>query len=396
MFPPPWIEGSPPTASATSATPWRWSSPGPWLLAEDAAERLRVDASPALRTSTRPRPASGAGGLGRVRRQCLEPLRVRRQGDDRRGLREGAPRGAPPLRHHPRPRAVHGAARGAGRLGPGRGALHAPRRRAVSPSRADRARQQYLQGPRAQHPRDRGRRRAAASAPRAGNTPSTASCSGPRKQDPPARQVGVRAPRGHPRRRARARQRHRGRAGPGHPRRPLPRPPGAHPGQRGRLRVVRSQPARHVLERRDARRASTPCPPLTCTSPERPQQHERHRPLPGRGPARGHVRHRAPDRRRRPASWASTPSSCGAGTSSQPSAMPYKTPLGTTYDCGEFGRNMEAAVKLADVAGFPARREASGARGVLRGLAVVDAIERAAGPGARLRRGPLQPRAAPR
>jgi carbon-monoxide dehydrogenase large subunit len=63
-----------------------------------------------------------------------------------------------------------------------------------------------------------------------------------------------------------------------------------------------------------------------------------------------------------------------------PSAMPYRTPLGVTYDCGEFGRNMDDALKLADVAGFPARREAARARGRLRGLAVVNAIERAAGP----------------
>jgi carbon-monoxide dehydrogenase large subunit len=63
------------------------------------------------------------------------------------------------------------------------------------------------------------------------------------------------------------------------------------------------------------------------------------------------------------------------------SAMPYKTPLGTTYDCGEFAQNMDRAVKLADVAGFPARREAARRRGALRGLGVVNAIERAAGPG---------------
>ena len=60
-------------------------------------------------------------------------------------------------------------------------------------------------------------------------------------------------------------------------------------------------------------------------------------------------------------------------------AMPYRTPLGMTYDCGDFPRNMADAAKLADVAGFPARREASRARGMLRGLGVVNAIERAAG-----------------
>jgi carbon-monoxide dehydrogenase large subunit len=61
------------------------------------------------------------------------------------------------------------------------------------------------------------------------------------------------------------------------------------------------------------------------------------------------------------------------------SAMPYRTPLGVTYDCGDFAKSMADAVALADVAGFPARREASRARGKLRGIAVVNAIERAAG-----------------
>jgi aerobic carbon-monoxide dehydrogenase large subunit len=62
------------------------------------------------------------------------------------------------------------------------------------------------------------------------------------------------------------------------------------------------------------------------------------------------------------------------------SAMPYRTPLGTTYDCGEFEQNMEQAVKLADVAGFGGRREEARQRGKLRGIAVVNAIERAASP----------------
>jgi carbon-monoxide dehydrogenase large subunit len=61
------------------------------------------------------------------------------------------------------------------------------------------------------------------------------------------------------------------------------------------------------------------------------------------------------------------------------SAMPYRNPLGVTYDCGDFARNLDDALKLADVAGFPARREASKARGRLRGLGIANAIERAAG-----------------
>jgi aerobic carbon-monoxide dehydrogenase large subunit len=62
------------------------------------------------------------------------------------------------------------------------------------------------------------------------------------------------------------------------------------------------------------------------------------------------------------------------------SAMPYRTPLGVTYDTGDFPRNFDDALRLADVAGFAARRETSRARGRLRGLGVANAIERAAGP----------------
>jgi len=63
------------------------------------------------------------------------------------------------------------------------------------------------------------------------------------------------------------------------------------------------------------------------------------------------------------------------------SAMPYHTSLGVTYDCGEFEKGMDQALALADVAGFPARREESRRRGKLRGLGIVNAIERAAAPG---------------
>jgi carbon-monoxide dehydrogenase large subunit len=63
------------------------------------------------------------------------------------------------------------------------------------------------------------------------------------------------------------------------------------------------------------------------------------------------------------------------------SAMPYRTCLGVTYDCGEFEKGMDQALALADVAGFPARREESRRGGKLRGLGIVNAIERAAAPG---------------
>jgi carbon-monoxide dehydrogenase large subunit len=61
------------------------------------------------------------------------------------------------------------------------------------------------------------------------------------------------------------------------------------------------------------------------------------------------------------------------------SAMPYRNPLGVTYDCGNFPKSLEDALALADVAGFPARREAARGRGKLRGLGIANAIERAAG-----------------
>ncbi len=64
----------------------------------------------------------------------------------------------------------------------------------------------------------------------------------------------------------------------------------------------------------------------------------------------------------------------------RPEAMPYRAPLGPVYDCGEFARNMELALEAADYAGFEGRRQASKAAGKLRGIAVVNAIEQAAGP----------------
>jgi carbon-monoxide dehydrogenase large subunit len=58
-----------------------------------------------------------------------------------------------------------------------------------------------------------------------------------------------------------------------------------------------------------------------------------------------------------------------------PEAMPYKTALIYTYDCGDFGKNLEDCLILADYAGFPARRAESQRRGKLRGLGVVSTVE---------------------
>ena len=62
------------------------------------------------------------------------------------------------------------------------------------------------------------------------------------------------------------------------------------------------------------------------------------------------------------------------------SAMPFKTGLVFTYDCGDFARGMEMALSLADHAGFEKRREVSRARGTLRGIGIANPIEVAGGP----------------
>jgi carbon-monoxide dehydrogenase large subunit len=64
-----------------------------------------------------------------------------------------------------------------------------------------------------------------------------------------------------------------------------------------------------------------------------------------------------------------------------PQDMPRQTPLGYNYDCGEFERCMDMALERADWNGFAARRQASAARGRLRGIGLSNPIERAASPG---------------
>ena len=56
-------------------------------------------------------------------------------------------------------------------------------------------------------------------------------------------------------------------------------------------------------------------------------------------------------------------------------AMPYKTALVYTYDCGDFGKNLEDCLRLADYAGFAARQRESEARGKLRGIGISSTVE---------------------
>ena len=61
-----------------------------------------------------------------------------------------------------------------------------------------------------------------------------------------------------------------------------------------------------------------------------------------------------------------------------PSAMPFKTGLTFTYDSGEFEKNMDLALALADFKGFKARKSAARKAGKLRGFGLSNTIERAA------------------
>jgi carbon-monoxide dehydrogenase large subunit len=55
--------------------------------------------------------------------------------------------------------------------------------------------------------------------------------------------------------------------------------------------------------------------------------------------------------------------------------FPYATPVGLTYDTGDYNATLTRAIELADVAGYAARRAASAAKGLKRGLGYACYIE---------------------
>lgn len=59
----------------------------------------------------------------------------------------------------------------------------------------------------------------------------------------------------------------------------------------------------------------------------------------------------------------------------QPAQMPYKNPMGQTYDTGCFEKVMDQALVQADWAGFEARAAASRQRGMLRGQGIATFLE---------------------
>ncbi len=62
-----------------------------------------------------------------------------------------------------------------------------------------------------------------------------------------------------------------------------------------------------------------------------------------------------------------------------PGEIPYKTPIGVTYDSGDFPAIFERALVLADVAGFAQRRRSAAAAGKRRGLGISCFLEHAGG-----------------
>jgi carbon-monoxide dehydrogenase large subunit len=56
-------------------------------------------------------------------------------------------------------------------------------------------------------------------------------------------------------------------------------------------------------------------------------------------------------------------------------SFPYQTPVALLYDTGNYDATLDAATKMADVAGFAARKKASEAKGKLRGLGYAAYIE---------------------
>jgi carbon-monoxide dehydrogenase large subunit len=57
------------------------------------------------------------------------------------------------------------------------------------------------------------------------------------------------------------------------------------------------------------------------------------------------------------------------------SAFPYQTPVALQYDTGNYHATLESGLKLADYAGFPARRAEAQRRGQLRGIGISTYIE---------------------
>ena len=75
-----------------------------------------------------------------------------------------------------------------------------------------------------------------------------------------------------------------------------------------------------------------------------------------------------------------------------PAAMPYKTPIGPTYDCGDFPKIFARVLELSDYAGFAKRRAEAARRGKLRGIGMACYVESSGVAPSRFRRHARRPR----
>ena len=67
-----------------------------------------------------------------------------------------------------------------------------------------------------------------------------------------------------------------------------------------------------------------------------------------------------------------------------PDMFPHETPVGLTYDSGEFETIMDMCLDRAEYAGYAARKQASEAAGKKRGIGIAPYLETTAGPGTEL------------
>ena len=183
--------------------------------------------------------------------------------------------------------------------------------------------------------------------------------------------------RGLPLRRAGARPCHRGRTG-ARQGRAFPRLPGQGHRRGRRLRAGQLQCLRD--EPRHARRGLPHAGDLR-RGDRGLHQHQPDAALSRQRAAGIRLCHRAHGRRGGGRARHRAASSCVSRNMIPPEAMPFKSGLTFTYDCGEFAKNLDLALKLADFAGFEARRAEAKARGKLRGIGLSNTIERAAAGG---------------
>ena len=174
-------------------------------------------------------------------------------------------------------------------------------------------------------------------------------------------------------RRAFARQRRRCRIR-ARPRRKLPRPARENLCRHRRLSHVRSRrrsaARQYRLPRCDLHDAS-----LSRRSVGRDDAHAAHRALSRRRAARKRLHDRDHDRSRRARARHRQGRAAAAQHRFRPRRCRTRPALVYTFDSGDFPKNLEQCLHMADYAGFAARREEARRRGKLRGIGVSNTVE---------------------